>query len=225
MRPSLKTVLVPALLIALPAMSSGQSIGVRGGLSIASVGGNDAADTGSTKGASVVAFYNIPLPGILGAQIGVGFTQRGFTRTVFGLTAAGRRALAESSVEGTVVVSFAEVPLLLTLSPVSFGNLGFNLSVGPVVGLMTGCNVSFTDGSASRTFKCTDQLAGLRPNSFEVGARVGAGMGLGLTENASLLLDVFYTLGLTKVERSGVNDDIKNRSFSILLGTSFSVGR
>ena len=53
---------------------------------------------------------------------------------------------------------------------------------------------------------------------------VGAGMELGLTGNASLLLDVFYNLGLSKVERSGV-DDIKNRTLSILVGASFSVNR
>ncbi len=151
MRPSLKMVLVPALLIALPAISSGQSIGIRGGLSIASVGGNDAADTGSTKGVSVVAFYNMPLPGILGAQIGVGFTQRGFTRTVFGVTAEGRIGPADSSVESRVDLGYADVPLLLTLSPVSFGNLGFNLSTGLVLSFMTGCSVTFSDDRVSTT--------------------------------------------------------------------------
>ncbi len=225
MRPSLKMVLVPALLIALPAISSGQSIGIRGGLSIASVGGNDAADTGSTNGVSVVAFYNMPLPGILGAQIGVGFTQRGFTRTVFGVTPEGRIAPADSSVESTVDLSYADIPLLLTLSPVSFGNLGFNLSTGLVLSLMTGCSVTFSDDSVSTTFACTKREARLKTSTLDVGVMVGAGMELGLTGNASLLLDVFYNLGLSKVDRSGVDDDIKNRTLSILVGASFAVNR
>ncbi len=225
MRFSLETVLLPALLIALPATSSGQSVGFRGGLSIASVVGADAADAESKKGLSFSALYSLPLPGILGAQIGVGFTQKGFTRTVFGLTAVGRRATAESSVEATVVVSYAEVPLLLTLSPVSFGNLGFNLSTGLVLGFMTGCNDTLSDGSVSNTFNCNKRQSNLEPNTFDVGAMVGAGIELGLTGNASLLLDVFYNFGLTKVERTGVDNDMKYRTLSILVGASFSVNR
>ncbi len=225
MRFSLETVLLPALLIAPPATSSGQSVGFRGGLSIASVVGADAADTESRKGLSFSGFYNLPLPGIFGAQIGVGFTQRGFTRTVFGVTPEGRRTASAGSVESEGDLAYAEVPLLLTLSPISFGNLRFNLSTGLVLGFMTGCKVTFSDDSVSHTFSCHKREAGLNSNTFDVGAMVGAGMELGITENASLLLDVFYNFGLTKVERSGVDDDIKNRTLSILVGASFAVNR
>ena len=163
--------------------------------------------------------------GILGAQIGVGFTQRGFTRTVFGVTPEGRIAPADSSVESKVNLGYADIPLLLTLSPVSFGNLGFNLSTGLVLSLMTGCSVTFSDDSVSTTFACTKPEARLKRKTFDVGVMVGAGMELGLTGNASLLLDVFYNLGLSKVDRSGVDDDIKNRTLSILVGASFAVNR
>ena len=53
---------------------------------------------------------------------------------------------------------------------------------------------------------------------------VGAGLDIGLTRNVSLVLDGFYNLGVTKIDDSGVNDDVKNRAFSILTGLSFSVG-
>ncbi len=51
-----------------------------------------------------------------------------------------------------------------------------------------------------------------------------AGLDIGLTGNVSLVLDGFYNLGLTKIDDSGVNDDVKNRAFSILAGLSFAVG-
>ncbi len=48
MRFSLKTVLLTALLMTLPSVAAGQlTVGFRGGLSLASLGGDDAGDVGS----------------------------------------------------------------------------------------------------------------------------------------------------------------------------------
>ena len=53
---------------------------------------------------------------------------------------------------------------------------------------------------------------------------VGAGLEFDLSGSTSILLDVFYNLGLTKIDGSGVNDDTKNRAFYILVGASIPVG-
>ena len=50
-----------------------------------------------------------------------------------------------------------------------------------------------------------------------------AGLDIGLTGNVSLVLDGFYNLGVKKIDDSGIDDDTKNRAFSILAGLSFSV--
>ena len=213
MRFSLKTVLLTALLVTLPAMVAGQSaLGIRGGLSIASFGGDDAEDLDSKTGLSISGFFDVPLSGIIGFQVGAGFVQKGFTETELGI-------------DVELKLGYIEVPLLLTLSPTTSGNVGFDFFVGPSFGFNTGCDLSVTDDSTTLTFECDDPSLDIDIKSYEVGAMVGAGLNLALTENASLVLDVFYNLGLTKIDDSGAaDDDVKNRAFSILVGASFPLG-
>ena len=212
MRFSLKTVLVIAFLMTLPTVAAGQStVGFRGGLSLASLGGDDAQDFDSKTGLSFGGFFNVPVSDMLGVQVGAGFVQKGASETELG-------------VDLEFEMGYIEIPLLLTLSPPTSGNVGFTFSVGPAIGFNTGCTLSGTEGGITVEIDCDDPSIGLEVKSFEVGAMVGAGLDIGLTESVSLVLDGFYNLGLTKVDDSGVDDDVKNRAFSILAGVSFSVG-
>ena len=212
MRFSLKVVLVTALFMALPAVAAGQStVGFRGGLSLASLGGDDAEDLDSRTGLSFGGFFNIPVSDVLGVQLGAGFVQKGASETELG-------------VDIDVKLGYIEIPLLLTLSPPTSGNVGFTFSVGPALGFNTGCTLSATDAGITIEFDCDDPSIGFDVKSFELGAMVGAGLDIGLTESVSLVLDGFYNFGFTKVDDTGFDDDIKNRAFSILAGVSFSVG-
>ncbi len=212
MRFSLKVVLATVLFMALPAVAAGQStVGFRGGLSLASLGGDDAEDLDSRTGLSFGGFFNIPVSDVLGVQVGAGFVQKGASETELG-------------VDFDFELGYIEIPLLLTLSPPTSGNVGFTFSVGPAVGFNTGCTVSATDAGVTVEFDCDDPSIGLDLKSFELGAMVGAGLDIGLTESISLVLDGFYNFGFTKVDDTGVDDDVKNRAFSILAGVSFSVG-
>ena len=78
MRFSLKTVLVTGLFMVLPAVAAGQStVGFRGGLSVASLGGDDAEDLDSRTGLRFGGFFNVPVSDVLGVQVGAGFVQKG----------------------------------------------------------------------------------------------------------------------------------------------------
>ncbi len=209
MRSSLKTVLITALLILLPAVAAAQStIGFRGGLSLASLGGDDAENFDSKTGLSFGGFFNVPVSDMLGVQVGAGFVQKGAKETELGI-------------DFEFELGYIEIPLLLTLSPPTSGNVGFTFSVGPAVGFRTGCTFSATDAGVTVELDCDDPTINLDLKDFEVGAMVGAGLNIGLTQSISLVLDVFYNFGITKVDDSGVDDDVKNRAFSILAGLSF----
>jgi hypothetical protein len=119
---------------------------------------------------------------------------------------------------------YIEIPLLLTFSPPTAGNVGFNHFVGPVLGFKTGCDASFSQAGTTVSIDCDDPNVDLPLKSVDLGAMVGAGLDIGLTGNVSLFLDGFYNFGLTKIDDSGVNDDTKNRALSIVAGLSFSVG-
>ena len=212
MRFSLKTVLVTGLFMVLPAVAAGQStVGFRGGLSVASLGGDDAEDLDSRTGLRFGGFFNVPVSDVLGVQVGAGFVQKGASETELG-------------VDLDFKLGYIEIPLLLTLSPSTNGSVGFTFSVGPAVGFKTGCNVSATDAGVTVDFDCDDPTVDVDLKSFEVGAMVGAGLDIGLTDSVSLVLDGLYNFGFTKIDDSGVDDDVKNRAFSILAGVSFSVG-
>ena len=194
----------------LPVVAAGQStFGIRGGLSIASFGGDDAGDPASRKGFSIGGFFNVPLSGTIGVEVGAGFVQKGATETELG-------------VETELAINYIEIPLLLTLSPPTTGNVGFNFFVGPALSFKTSCDASVSEDGVTVNFACA--VADLPLKSFDLGAMVGAGLEFGLTESASLVFDLFYNLGLTKIDNSGVDDDTKNRAFSILAGVSFPVG-
>ena len=212
MRFSLKVVLVTVLFMALPAVAAGQStVGFLGGLSLATLGGDDAVDLDSRTGLRFGGFFKVPISDVLGVQVGAGFVQKGASETELG-------------VDLELKLGYIEIPLLLTLSPSTNGNVGFTFSVGPAVGFKTGCKFSATDAGVTVEADCDDSFVDFDLKSFEVGAMVGAGLDIGLTDSVSLVLDGFYNFGLTKIDDSGVNDDTKNRAFSILAGLSFSVG-
>jgi len=96
--------------------------------------------------------------------------------------------------------------------------------IGPAVGFKTGCTVSGTESGVEVSFDCDDPNMDVDLKSVDLGAMAGVGVDVGLTEKVSLIIDGFYNLGLTKVDNSGVDDDVKHRAFSILAGLSFAVG-
>ena len=212
MRSLLRTVLVAAFLMAPPAVLAGQSsLGFRGGLSLASLGGDDAGDLDTKKGFSFGGFLNVPVSSVLAVQVGAGFAQKGATETEegFGLD---------------FTLSYIEIPLLLTLSPSTSGNVGFHFFIGPALAFKASCTVGASQAGVTVEFDCDDPQVDAPLKSIDLGAMVGAGLEIGLTESVFLVLDGLYNLGLTKMDDSGFDDDTKNRAFSFLAGLSFPLG-
>ena len=213
MRVSLKTVLLTALLMTLPTVAAGQlRLGFRGGLSLATLEGDNVENPNSRTAVNFGGFFNVPVSNVLGVQVGAGFVQKGASETEGGL-----------DIEGNL--SYIEIPLLLTLSPATSGNVGFDFYLGPALGFNTGCTLKGTFAGVTSELDCDDPQIDADVKSFDVGAMVGAGVEIGLTPTLSLVLDGFYNLGLTNFDDSGdVDNETKNRAFSILAGLSFSVG-
>ncbi len=213
MRVRLKTVLVTALLLTLPTVVAGQTLGFRGGLSLATLEGDNVENPSSRTAVNFGGFFNVPVSNVLGVQVGVGLVQKGGEET-------------EAGAVGKLKLNYLEIPLLLTFSPPTTGNVGFDFFVGPALGFKTGpCTVSRSQGGLTVSVDCDDPQLDTPLKSVDLGGMVGAGLNIGLTPTLSLVLDGFYDLGLTNIDDSGdVDNDVKNRAFSILAGLSFSVG-
>ena len=212
-----KTMLVTALLVTLPTVVAGQTLGFRGGVSLATFGGDDAGNAGSRTALSFGGFFNVPVSNVLSVQVGAGLARKGVEETELG---------PELQLKLELKLDYLEIPILLTFSPPATGNVGFNFFIGPALGFKTSCTVIASN--ALRLIVTSDCGApSLDPplKNVDLGAMVGAGLDIGLTANVSLVLDGFYNLGLTNIDDSGVDNDTKNRAFSILAGLSFSLGR
>lgn len=207
-----RIILTTAFLITLPTVVAAQAtVGFRGGLSLASVGGDDAEDLDSTTGVNIGGFVNVPLSDVLGLQIGAGFVQKGAEETELG-------------VKIEIGVDYIEIPVLLMLSPPTTGNVGFNFFFGPAVSFKTGCSLSASEGGVDVSIDCDDPEFEADLKSVDFGAMLGAGLDIGVTDNISVVVEGFYNLGLTKIDDSGFDDDVKNRVFSLLAGLSFKLG-
>lgn len=212
MRFPLKTVLVTTFLLALPTMVAAQaSVGFRGGLSYATLSGDDVEDLDSRKGLNIGGFVNVPLSDVAGLQFGAGFVQKGATETELG-------------VDIEIGLDYLEIPVLLTLSPPTTGKVGFNFFVGPAVSFETGCSISGSEDGVEISFDCDDPEFEVELKSVDFGAMVGAGLDISVADKVSLVIDAFYNLGLTNLDDSGDEEDGKHRAFSLLAGLSFVVG-
>ena len=206
-----------ALLTMLPAVASAQmELGFRGGLNLSSFGGSDVdADfgfTGTRTALNIGAFVNVPVSDIFSVQIGGAYSKKGGQET-------------EAGVDVTFALDYVEFPILAKISPSTAGSVGFDLFLGPTVGFKSSCKVTGDEGGVSVSFDCDDPLLDISVKSIDLGATAGVGLNIAVNDQASALIQTFYTLGLGSLDDAATDpDDIKNRGFAILVGLSYTLG-
>lgn len=195
---------------------AGQTLGVRGGVSIATWGGSDAPDEASSRTAlNVGANVTFPVAPNLGIQVGGVYAQKGATFT--------ETDPDVGTVEATAKFDYIEVPVLLRIAVPTAGTISPHFVVGGAVAFEAGCEVEGSAAGITVTFDCSD--FGLDTKSIDFGGVAGAGLSVGTAGPLSITLDVLYNLGLSSfVDDSTEDVDVKNRAFSILAGVSFGIG-
>ncbi len=215
MRSFVKIALATALVAMLPGAVSAQAeLGIRGGLNFATFGGDDADDADSRTALNVGGFVTLPVSSVFGIQIGAGFTSKG----------------AEETEDGTTVsfkLSYIEIPVLAKISVPSTGNVGLHFLAGPAISFRTSCSLDAEGGGVSLSIDCDDTSIfgeAIEVKKTDLGVMVGAGLDFSIAPNTSLLVDLMYNYGLSSLDDSGDDDDVKNRVFSIFAGLSFKLG-
>jgi hypothetical protein len=124
-------------------------------------------------------------------------------------------------VSGTFKLDYLEVPLLLELAAPLQGNPRIRpfAVLGPAVGLEVGCKVRGESGSQSAEVDCDDPLLGLDTKKVQAGLHFGAGI-----EISRFFVGLRYQLGLTSIDDTGADADIKNRVLAIVAGYGFRLG-
>ena len=192
------------------------NVSVRGGASLATLGGS-AADSipskGNRTGLNVGATATFGLSENMGLQLGLGYAQKGV-------------AMSEAGAEITFGLDYIEVPVLLQIGIPTQGSFSPHVYLGGSVAFESKCEIGVSFGGISGAVACDEPASEfqLATKSTEFGAVGGVGASIAAGESLSITLDVLYNLGLSSVDDSTPAESLKNRAWSFLAGVSFPLG-
>lgn len=212
-----------ALLCSAPAADA-QSLTFRGGLNLSKFVGGDAGENDTKTGLNLGAAF---------APIRISYFSlvlEGYYRQ------KGAEGLQERLVAGTptepisVSIDYIEVPVLLRFD-VPVGPSWFRpyLQGGPAFGWQIDCAVEIeaetgeTEQACDDLFGSTGQLEETLKD-FEQGLVFGGGVDLQVWRIGALNLDARLTRGLSRLSEGEDGPDVKNQSFTLMLGYSFGLG-
>ena len=190
-----------ALVVISPESVEAQTtLGVRGGVSVASVSfDDDTFDESNRTGFTGGAFLDFNSGDLLGFQVGLQYSQKG-------------AELDLGDVVDELSLSYLEIPAIVKLG-LPLENLKPSVFGGVGLGFNTGCDIG--DGSDS---DCGDDV-----KSTEFMGIFGADVAFYLG-SFSLWVDGRYHVGLSDVTDSESFEDLKNKNWAFQAGVGFPLG-
>ncbi len=202
---TLGTAFIFAAMFAFADQATAQSpvnFGVKGGVNIANISGDEDPDSRSGIHAGVVLDFSLPaLP--IGIESGIYYTQKGAELTEQGITLTGK-------------LDYIEVPVLAKLRLGPPGPFSPHLVLGPYAAYNVNAELEASDGSASASEDLSDVTS-----DFDFGGIVGVGadFNLGLTK---LNISARYSFGFSNINDTDFDtDDESHRVFMISAGIMF----
>lgn len=210
------------------------TFGIKGGLSVAKITGDDADmpdpvdDVGMISpdyrtGFAVGAYMIYPFTPNLAFQPEAFYVNKGAKWEGSGQTYdEDLGEYIDYDWKQTLKLDYIEVPLLLRLEPTMSGSVGPYFLVGPSVGFKASAKMKYevTASAAGQSISMDDEEDLDEVKSIDLGAAIGAGLVVPM-ESVSLLFEARYTLGLTKVDDSDTESDVKNSAFAFMVGVGF----
>jgi hypothetical protein len=196
----------------MPAYGQGVSIGAKLGASLADLGG-DIEDTDIRTGFAGGAALGIDLGMITGLQLELLYVQKGaeFSDVIDGVP-----------VNVTAKLAYVEVPVLFNVVvPVPNSPIQPRFFGGPAISLELSCDFEAEANGESEEADCEDVEAPTK--SVDFGLVFGGGVDFAVGTGA-VTVDGRYNLGLTNILDDDSGDEVKNRSFQILVGYMVRVG-
>lgn len=194
--------LVLAAILVAPGLLEAQvGLGPGAGVTFSKLTGDDveSGDVDTKTGFFVGASLGVPLGGIVGLNTGVYYVQKGANEGGGG--------------DNSLDLTYLEIPALLEVQVTGPERpVGVGLFLGPSFGFNLSCE-DF-DGE-----DCGDNA-----KSLDLGALFGAGLAFRAGESATIAVNAGLDLGLTSVDDSSDNLDIKNQAYFIGVGVSWLVG-
>ncbi|MDE2793728.1 MAG: outer membrane beta-barrel protein [Gemmatimonadota bacterium] len=189
-------ILLCAAMLALPAQGAAQHIGFQAGLARTF---QTAEETDPKWGRAGGVSLDLPLLDHVGLRLGGLYAEKGAAFDVDGE-------------EGTLSLTYVELPAMLRIGGSLYG------LIGAAVGINRGCTVT----AASVSVDCSE-IPGADINTIELGVAGGLGYRAGMSDRLSLTLEVLHNRGMTNVSEDDPEDN-RNRSFSALAGVAIGLG-
>lgn len=225
---SLAAVAAVALALSIGARPApAQGIGLRGGLNLADFVGSGAPEGESSVGLNAGGSFQLLSFGPVSVGPEVYYAQKGTKRSQVSLPDGGTTTFSSE-----FNLAYVEVPLLVTVHPLGRGGgspIKPYVHAGPVFGWNLDCSIELSDPQASPEETCASLLGGSLESTFqdyEQGITFGGGLNLVLVPGkGSITLDVRTTRGLADVISTGSGEtlEIRNRTYSAMLGYSFGL--
>jgi hypothetical protein len=197
------------LAVFLPFTAHAQSteFGFKGGVNIASYGGDDVEDLDSRTGIIVGGSFAFNLSPMFSIQPELLYAMKGAKDS-------------DASGSFTVKHDYLEVPVLARLRiPMAPGSsLRPSVFAGPALGIELSCDLEGEEGGTTVSASCSD--FGLETKTTDFGLLFGGELGLD-RGGMRIGLEARYNLGLTSILDVEGASDIKNRAISIMATIAF----
>jgi hypothetical protein len=202
-----------ALLLSAPAvpLTAQVALDLHGGASFATRVGSEVGRAEGRTGLNVGASIVFPAGSTFAVQAGAGYVQKGATQPVEGR-------------DMKLDVDYIELPLLLRATVSTSVAVSPHFMVGPALAFKVRCQATEIGvaGGTSTSQGCA--AARVPTKSVDVGGMVGAGVEIATGGSLSLTVDAFFNTGLIALDESPVQNDVKNRAWSILAGVTLPIG-
>ncbi|MFA5780064.1 MAG: porin family protein [Elusimicrobiota bacterium] len=181
--------------------------GVKAGINIANWSGDDVEKEDKKSRVGIVAggFVTIPLNDQFSLQPELLLSMKGVKY---------EGSFMGESYESTVKLTYIEIPVLAKLNIPSEGSVKPNVFLGPSIGMKASAKSEFVFGGVSEESDLEDV------KSLDLGLAIGGGVDIDAGAG-KVTLDARYTMGLTSINDSADDLDVKNSVIAIMAGYCF----
>ena len=211
------------LLIAAPLMGQ-TTLGIRGGLSQATVSSELEGQATQEARQGVVAGLDIafPLASAVELRLGGAYAQKGTTSSVSSADLA-PEGLGGSGGSASIEADWVQLSALARIGTPRNGGMSIALLVGPWAASLLSCDASLNFelgefGSVNQSGSCDDET-----KSIDYGVAAGAGLEMAVSDGLRLGVDLIYSLGLVNIDDTSM-EDIKTRHLALQAGIVIPLG-
>jgi hypothetical protein len=207
-------VLVLACAVAAPDLAAQVRIGFQAGLVSSTLGGEAVASLGSRTGVTGGAFLAVPLSRVVTLQPGAAWIEKGVEETAFDVT-------------DRIAFSYIALPLLVRFTLPSEVSVAAHAVLGPVLNVEMSCAVESESNNDRISVDCRSPLlqGGIPTKSTDIGFQFGGGVTILPRNRVNLVAQVAYELGLTSIDDSTPQFDVKNRAIIFSAGVTYAIGQ